>query len=341
MINTKCSTSGDRARLFRALPPRRRRFEDMKIEALRKWRSLRTLAAGVALAVLVGFAACANQIDGTEPGDEASPQRLAAQRDDGTDAHHHGRHFRGPARVVLETALQHGELTAKQREAVRAIGADLEVGDEAKQQMREKVRALAVDVVRSGSADSEQVEQAIDQVTEAIGRRMRASSAALKELHGTLDADQRAAVADKLRERIAEPWGGRHHGGHGKGFKRIAAHLMLTALQIDKLKFLREQLIGKRKRLRPTREELVALVDAFEGDDFHEALDQLTSQKSALLRERLSRAGEHTDTLLSLLGTEQRLLLAELIERGPHAVMRGDEHASISPSGDSAAPKGD
>jgi hypothetical protein len=136
-------------------------------------------------------------------------------------------------------------------------------------------------------------------------------------------------VATALRAHIDETFGKRpdHEKRHRDGFKRVASHLMLSTLQIDKLKALKQQLLGEKQRLRPSREELLALVDAFEGEDFRAALNEFQDKKLAILREHVADAGERTDSALSILSPEQRVLLADLIQDGWRKIILGKDAA--------------
>lgn len=287
----------------------------MRIHAI----SPRRVAALVGVAALLSAGACTVRTDRTQQPDRSPTQEATEQVAEGADEHHRHHHHR-PLRVVFETVLEHGDLTAEQAETVEAIRADLRFGREAKGRMKKQMRSAAIDIVRSGTADSEQFDQTVDQAAAAIEERMSAHGDAMKELHAILDADQRAAVADILRQRIDERWGKHHRHRHKKGLKKLATHLMLSHFQITKLKALHQQLAGEGKRLKPSREELMALVDAFEGEDFDQAVDEFHREKMAMLHARLSRAGEVTDTVLSLLSSGQRDLLADLIEHGPRAI---------------------
>jgi hypothetical protein len=299
------------------------RIEGMKSRASRFTRPLRSLAALGGLVVLVGAAACAVRADRTDSTEGEGAQPLAEQADEGERARH--RHHHAPLRRVFEAVLEQGDLSAEQDATVREIQAELQVDREAKRLGREKFKAAAVGIVRSGTADSEQFERAVEQATAAIEERMDVHSDALLELHAILDTDQRVAVADGLRERIAKRFGERKQAHRKKGIKRVVSYLMLSPLQLDKLKAMRQELMGPTKRLRPSRDELEALVAAFEGDEFEKALDAFQDEKIDILKKRLARAGEHTDTVLTLLDDGQRELLADLIERGPKAVFQAEQ----------------
>lgn len=283
-------------------------------------RPVRTLVALVGVVALGGAAACAAKTDATDQADRAAAQPLA-------DAdHHHGhRHHHRPVRALFRAVLEHGDLSADQEAIIDAIRDDLRAGREARHERREQLRQAASEIVRAGSADTAAFDRAIDQATAALEDRMRTYNDAALEVHAILAADQRAAVADALRARIAERFGERRDRHRRKGLERIVAYLMLSQLQLDELRAMHREIMGPEQRLRPSRDELEALVTAFEGDDFETELLAFQRAKVRILNERLASAGEHTDTALAVLDEGQRALLADLIERGPRAVLLGEE----------------
>jgi hypothetical protein len=222
--------------------------------------------------------------------------------------------------MVIDAAVEHGDLSTEQETAVQAIRERWELAREDKRETRQRLRASAAEIVRSGTAHSEEFDQALAEATAAIERRVAVSSDAIKDVHSLLDADQRVAVADALRARVAERAQKRREREERDGFRKVATHLMLDALQVDKLKLLREQLMGESKRLRPSEEEINGLIDAFETDEFDAALDAFNAEKLGLIRERMATAADHADTVLSIFDDNQRALLGELIEKGPKAV---------------------
>src|SRR5690606_18101097 len=128
------------------------------------------------------------------------------------------------------------------------------------------------------------------------------SVAALEEIHGLLEPEQRAVVADSIRARLDERFGERKDREKGRrdGVQRLASHLLLSPKQVDELMALKKELVGEKRELRPSREELYGLVDAFEGEDFGATLDTMLEGKSKVLRARVARAGERTDKVLSI-----------------------------------------
>jgi hypothetical protein len=291
----------------------------MKRQAQGRTRLSRiAVAVGAVALVGVGAAACAAKVD--QPKDEAAAQELDAQRQ---------HRFKSPVTVVIDAARLHGDLTAEQEQTIDEIDFELEGNRERWIALRDKLRASAANIVRAGSARSEEFNQAFGEAVRAMEEHAQESTVAIEEIHAILEPEQRAAVGDALRAYIDEKFGPKPEREREKrrrdGFQRFAAHLMLSNWQIDKLMEARKELIGEKRDLRPSKEELYALVDAFEGEEFSAAVTEFHAKKSRLLRARMARAGERTDTVLSIFTPEQRDLLAELIVEGPSKVLLGEE----------------
>jgi hypothetical protein len=282
-----------------------------RAHAPRFGRRLLTIAATLGLAAVSGLVACTSKVD--------SSQEVAKER----------REWKGPLAVVVDVAVERGDLSVDQEEAVLAIRDREEADHHAARALKKRMRASLAQAVRAGTADSEEFQRAVEEATDAIVERITRTSAAIEEVHQMLDSDQRAAVAEGLRDYLDQRYAQRERRkAHKSGFKKYAAYLMLTNFQIDELKKLREQLVGERKRLRPSREELEALIDAFEGEDFAAAVDEFHADKLVILQEHVGAAGEHADYALALLSDDQRASLADLVERGPEALgLEKDEHA--------------
>ncbi len=276
--------------------------------------------------VLAGAVACAAKVDDKAAKDDISTQELRTQ---------HARHLHGPVNAVLRAAREHGNLTSTQAATLDAIAQDLSQDRADRKQLKERLKKSAVAIVRSGTTNSAEFDKSVGEALKAIEARMDLSENALEEIHGTLRPDQRAAVATALRARIEEKFGPRDERRHQDGFKRFASHLALTTLQIDKLKAIAKELHNEKKQLRPSRDELLALVDAFEGENFRSALNDFRDKKRVILRERMRDAGKRTDSVLAIFTPEQRELIADLIVRGPRKVLLGQDaevhHADTSP----------
>jgi len=288
----------------------------MKSQAEPAFR-VRRLGIGVALAALVGAVACAATVDDKRQDDEITAKELSLSAK---------RHFRGPVDVVLDAARTHGSLSAEQAERLRVIENELGEARTSRRETRQKLRDSAVTIVRSGTASSAEFDRAVKEAVSVLERRMDQSADALVEIHGILDASQRRAVAAELGARIDERFRSSHDGRrHHAAFDRVAAHLMLSTFQIDKLRAMKKELLGEKERLRPSRQELSDLARAFAGDEFPAALEAFRARKSRVLRARFAKAGERTDTVLTLLTREQRSLLADLIQDGPEKVLLGQQ----------------
>lgn len=261
-------------------------------------RLRRVFMALAGLALLTGLAACAN---GGETTQAPSVQSRSA----------------GPVQTVLETALEEGALTDAQEKAVLAIQDDLSSEREAKQATRSRLRAAASDVVRFGTLDPSEMDRARAEAMEAVDDRMRVGSEALKDLHALLDDDQRELVADALRARIEERAQMRRDRGKTRGGKlrEVMDRLMVDQTQRRVLEDMFADVKGQFGRMRPTQEEVFDLIDAFETEDFPQALDAICAEKRALMNEHFAAAGEHTNDMLRVLSPNQRLMLAEIIEQ--------------------------
>jgi Spy/CpxP family protein refolding chaperone len=276
-------------------------------------RRARRVLAFSAAAVLFGVVACAARVDDPAQKQDIPAKALAA---------HSARHLHGPVSAVLRASRTHGQLTASQERRLSTIESELQVDRSGRRAMHRELRASAAAVVRSGTADSRVFNKSVDEAVRVFKQRADATESALEELHAILKPDQRKAVAAALRARIDEKYGHRHRGRH-HGFGRLASYLMLSQRQVDELESMKKQLFGEKKHLRPSRAELLALVDAFKGDNFDSALEAFRADKLAILRDRVAQAGQRTDTLLAIFTPEQRDLLADLILQGPEKVLLG------------------
>ena len=263
--------------------------------------------------VVVGalaVAGCSASAGQTETEQQAPTQQAKAEK-----------HWRGPAVIVIDAAREHGQLSAEQLATLKVIEAELDGQRESRHETRQRLRASAASIVRSGSADPFEMDRALSEVSTTMEARMRASSNALIEVHGILDTEQRNLVADALETQLEERrarHAQRHR--HHRQFKRLVKRLALTAAQLAELESVKAEMQAKEQRVKPTRVEVDALIDAFRTDDFPRDLEAFQADKIELMRERLASASEQTDTLLILLVPDQRELLANLIQFGPEAL---------------------
>lgn len=290
-------------------------------------RVARFVVAAVGAAALTATAACAEGPEARE--DVAAEQEREATARAARETHP------SPVAVVIEAAREDGSLTLEQQDALDLVADELEAEREGFRELHDRLRASAVTAVRAGSVDSEEFERALDEGLRAVEERVQTGLDALEEVHGVLEPEQRAAVADDLRERLdaaiearAERRVERERSAERRdGFQRFASYLVLSPKQIEELQAIQKELLGEKKKLRPTGDELHALIDAFEGEEFGEALDAMHAEKSRVLRARVARAGEKADTVLGVFTVEQRELLADLILEGPTKLLLGQEAA--------------
>ena len=258
----------------------------------------------VALILAGGVAATSLPACDSGPAEEAAPVQQVRQ-------HSHG----SPVMAVVDTALERASLDESQQAAVQEITARFRDLHDTRDAFREEMRASIGSIVRSGTTDSAEFDAMVEKAAKAIEERVAVGAEAVEEIHGLLRADQRAAVAEGLRERIDERWGKARRERH-EAFEEIAEELVLSDEQVAALEKVRDQLRGHGKELRPSAEELYDLVDAFETETFAETLDAFHAEKAPLLREKIATASSHADVALGILDADQRDVLAEIIEQG-------------------------
>jgi hypothetical protein len=276
---------------------------------------------GAMLAIAGAAAACTAKVEQKAPSTEQPvAEELKTQR---------GRHLHGPVKVVIEATRAVGNLTPEQAETLDTIQSELLADSENRKALHERLRTSAVAVVRAGTTNGAEFDRSVGEAVKALEERMTKHADALEEIHGMLTPEQRSDVADALRIRIDEKFGKkRDEKRHAKTFQRFASHLVLSKLQIEQLTTIKKELIGEKRELRPSREELTTLVDAFEGEDFRTALNDLREKKTKILRSKVADAGKRTDSVLSVFTREQRELLADLILEGPAKVLLQKDEAT-------------
>lgn len=235
------------------------------------------------------------------------------------------RHRHGAVAAVVDTAFERADLTAAQAEALEGIQQRISLDRQTRRELGERMRRSASDVVRAGTTDSAAFDASIEEAAVAMEERVELSAAAVKDVHALLSPEQRSAVAEGLRERIANRWG-EHRRRRHEAFRDFAQELTLTDEQVEGLKKIRDEMLGQAKQLRPSVDELYELVDAFETEAFPEVLDAFHAERAPLLREKLAEASVNADAALGLLETNQRDVLADIIEHG-RDVVRDDRAA--------------
>jgi len=307
-------------------------------------RIARFVSIAVGAAALAAAPACATS--GDQEAQELQEESAARERE---AARHQVRP--SPVETVLEAVREDGFLSAEQELEIDGLAEQAEGEREGLRALHEEVRASAVSAVRAGSADSADFDRAVEDGVRAVEGSVQRSLDALEQLHAILEPDQRVAVAENLRTRLearlatraedrarceaasgagadrdgADRDGADRDGADRDGFARFASYLVLSRAQVAELSAVQKELLGEKKKLRPSREELHALIDAFEGEDFGLALDTMHAEKSRVLRVRVARASAKADTVLSIFTPEQRDLLADLILEGPEKLLLGEK----------------
>lgn len=269
---------------------------------------------------MLGAGACAAQVEQPSE-DQPVSQELEASK----------HHRKSPVKLVITAARDHADLSEEQLLTIDAIDAEFDGECSSFKTMRKELRNSAVAVVRAGTADSVAFDQSVADAVAAIEERVQKNIDALVEIHSILEPEQRAAVADALHTHLDQKFGKKRDRADKprEGFDRFADYMLLSNDQIKQLTAMKDELMGDKRRLRPSPDELYGLVDAFEGEDFAPAVDAFHAEKSRLIQAHVAQAGQRTDTVLSIFTPEQRELLADLILEGPRKVLFGEEDEAI------------
>jgi len=243
------------------------------------------------------------------------------------------RHLHGPVGVVVDAALHGAEVSGLQAVALRHIYESVRLDKAKRDRFHDEMKGSAIEILRIGDAENAHFDDASRRAAATMERHILETGRALQEVHATLDGRQRVAAAGVLRDRINRHFGQPDEIRRKEAFVRFTKYMAMTALQIAQLETLRDMLRDEAEQegLHPTREELLSLVDAFEGAGFGDALDAFHARKLAIMHERFSMAWRHTNSVLSIFSDGQRVLLADLIDRGPMEVLFGEKTARVVP----------
>jgi len=115
------------------------------------------------------------------------------------EAHHHRHQHHGGMAALIGMSLKDlTDLTADQKTAIEKIKSDLHAKMEPVHQANLGVEMVLADGVAAGAVDRTKADAAIAQLTTAAAGLHDATADAINQLHGVLNATQRAALVDKL-----------------------------------------------------------------------------------------------------------------------------------------------
>ncbi|MCA9626022.1 MAG: Spy/CpxP family protein refolding chaperone [Myxococcales bacterium] len=262
-----------------------------------------------------------------------------------------GRRDKGPAQLLLKTALSELELSEDQKETITALKQEKQ---DAKRdpKSREAMKTAMIEAAKAGKVDEKAFDEKIASMKEHQQARTAAQTKLLNGLYAALTPEQRTELVTKVkaemesrrkhREEMAAKWAerakdddaktGPHRGMkgmkgmkgmHGGPFGMMTRGLELTEDQQTKLDALKE----KGKADMPSPEDMKSLraemdkkmdelLDAFAKDGFDASKFNL-SPKHKDMGEMMKKQVAHMNEFLAILTPEQRTKLAEQIEKGP------------------------
>lgn len=292
-------------------------------------RTLKSLSIALVLGASLGVVGCGTAVG--EPEEPAAAEQAVQEK---AGAEKQG--MKGPlgrfARVLSEM-----ELRADQQKTVDALMADLE-------QKAEPIRKAKADgakelakQVRAGKVDRAALEAQRDAIAKAAEAMVPAIQDAANKLHATLDADQREALIEKVREHRGHHGGGKHHGpGEARGpgehrvgpggrmaqMKEMAERLGITEAQRDQIRDAMKASFEQHKgekgdmhaKFEEGREKMKAFAEAFVSDSFNAKEFDFKGPLSGMMHHGGGRMLHFVETAMPILNAEQRVKLADEIE---------------------------
>jgi Spy/CpxP family protein refolding chaperone len=150
-------------------------------------------------AVLMVSAVVVSGCGGSSTAPVTSTTGVAQAGEADEEAHHHRHHHHGGMAALIGMSLKDlTDLTADQKTAIEKIKSDLHAKMEPVHQANLAVETVLADGVAAGAVDRTKADAAIAQLTTAAAGLHDATADAINQLHGVLNATQRAALVDKL-----------------------------------------------------------------------------------------------------------------------------------------------
>jgi hypothetical protein len=224
-----------------------------------------------------------------------------------------------PSAGLLEESLRTLSLRADQRARIAAVAASIAPSREATRAARAALLAALAAQVERGDVDPQALRAKIDAAVNAEASERATERAALEQLHGILDAGQRAAMADTMESRLAA-WEPRET--RAGELRRITAELRLTRAQRAAVAaLLRGAPIPHDLPPRAAKSIERRIAEAFRSEDFvmeHVVHDDTRATAAA----RLARFVGLAARIAHLLAPEQRHIAAgKLRARAPHGML--------------------
>jgi hypothetical protein len=208
---------------------------------------------------------------------------------------------------MIGEALTEVTLTADQETTVEQLGAKVEPIQAGVDQAESDLLLALAQQVRAGSVDCPSLEP---QIAAYVSARESASTAlrgAIEELHGLLDADQRADFADALECRIHDAV----RAVTGQRLDDFALALGLSDAQ-------KQEVLADLQQLQPAiqreRSAVHTAIEGFRGDAFAVETYLPASDIAAKARRRADSIIELTGSIFAILDAPQRDKLAARIE---------------------------
>lgn len=270
-----------------------------------RWLS-RGLVVSVAFVSSIGAAACSRAPADTG---DAAPAPAAAQAESPT------KHTPG---YRLFRQIEGLDLTGDQRDDLREIEGNLAADLSAHREVLRQVAETLARGLETGALDPQEAARSQAAMKEAAGDVKAAVTTAMNEVHDVLDADQREALVQQLKERRLDARGPEGAEGRRPGLGKLAEKLGLDREQEqairDEVRDYVEEAFPERKARREAWEaKMQALSDAFVSDDFDAADFELGEGSDEAIGRFTATASKALEISGRVLAPPQRKLAATLL----------------------------
>lgn len=282
---------------------------------------------GIGLLV-AGLAACGGGSANTGTTTATNTTPTATTGDDATfgDLREHHRHHHGGFMHFVIMSVETVGGTPEQKEKIEVVRKDLLAKTAPVHEANKNLIAVMADVLADGDAspdDNKKLDAAVAQLAAAASAVHIASTQALNQLHGILDAAQRQTVADKV-EAHWQVWRQANHDddkdNNGMAdaeehhVKHLTTTLGLSADQVTKMHAaLKTSMANLPSKLDPAEVDahVKSFGDAFTKDTFDAASLHGENVASHLAGAGAARMARFYATIAPILTVEQRAKLAD------------------------------
>jgi Spy/CpxP family protein refolding chaperone len=293
---------------------------------MKNWKL--TVCTMAALAIASAVTGCGGSSAPTPP--TTTTSGVQTQASEANEDEHHRHQHHGGVGMLIGMSLKELDLSADQTAAIEKIRADVRAKAEQPRAAGQELAAVLADGVAAGAVDRAKTDAAIDKLAAAADAMHSAMLDALNQLHGALNAQQRAALVDKLQAHF-DKWKEAHgrdeaddHAQHPGHLAALTKELGLTPDQAEKIRASFRE--GSKPRPqeheqhlqdhdhKDARDFLAAFATAFKADTFDaKSVGGGNAANAHMARWGATRMARFFEAAAPVLTPDQRAKLAGMI----------------------------